>query len=60
MKLNNMIKKYPIHYAKVSKNSVKYLRENYKLGQKTYKIVKENQKLPIYNIGFNYKNIRRI
>lgn len=60
MKLNNMIKKYPIHYVKVSKNSVKYLRENYKLGQKTYKIVKENQKLPIYNIGFNYKNIRRI
>ena len=55
-----MIKKYPIHYVKVSKNSVKYLRENYKLGQKTYKIVKENQKLPIYNIGFNYKNIRRI
>ena len=55
-----MIKKYSIHYAKVSKNSVKCLRKNYKLGQKTYKIVKENQKLPIYNIGFNYKNIRRI
>ncbi len=60
MKLNNSIKKYPTDYVKVSKNSVKYLYKNYKLGRKIYKIVKENQKLPIYNIGFNYKNIRRI